>query len=86
MHYRYNFPTKVAYDIGDLVRLSCAGDAQLILGTKATEKNTHGTVTVCMDGQLIIQSFSSHALTFNAMQPLWENYIYNALKVRFENQ
>jgi len=74
------------YDIGDLVKLTLGGDAQLLLGTKATEKNSHGTLTVCMDGQLIIQTFSSHQLTFKTMQPLWENYIYNALKVRFERQ
>jgi flagellar hook protein FlgE len=76
----------IDYDIGDLVKLTGAGDAELILGTKATEKSTHGTVTVCLGGQLTIQTFSSHQLTYKTMQPLWENYIYNALKFRFENQ
>ena len=76
----------IDYDIGDLVKLTGAGDADLILGTKATEKSTHGTVTVCLGGQLTIQTFSSHQLTYKTMQPLWENYIYNALKFRFENQ
>ena len=77
---------QVAYDVGDLVKLSGGGDAQLLLGTQATEKSTHGTLAVCLDGRLTIQTFSSHNLTFNSMQPLWENYIYNALKVRFEGQ
>jgi hypothetical protein len=35
-----------------------------------------------MDGHLILQTFSSHQLTFDAMSPVWENYIYNALQVR----
>jgi len=75
----------IDYDIGDLVKLTGSGDADLLLGTKATEKSTHGTLTVCMGGQLTIQTFSSHQLTFDTMEPLWENYIYNALKYRFEN-
>jgi hypothetical protein len=75
----------IDYDIGDLVKLTGSGDADLLLGTKATEKSTHATLTVCMDGQLTLQTFSSHQLTFKTMEPLWENYIYNALKYRFEN-
>lgn len=74
------------YDTGDLVKTSLSGDATLLIGTMAEEKQTHGTVTVCMDDRLILQTFSSHNLTFEAMQPLWENYIYNALRVRFESE
>jgi hypothetical protein len=75
---------KKSYDTGDLVQTTMSGDAKLLIGTVANEKNTHGTLTVCMDNHLIMQTFSSHNLTFNAMHPLWENYIYNALKVRFQ--
>lgn len=73
------------YDIGDWMKITSRGDAQLLVGTIATEKTTHGTVTACMDDRLILQTFSSHQLSFDAMYPVWENYIYNALKVRFEN-
>jgi hypothetical protein len=73
---------RIAYDIGDLMENSMTGDARLLVGTQASEKTSHGTLTVCMNGQLILQTFSSHQLTFEAMKPVWENYIYNALKVR----
>jgi hypothetical protein len=75
---------KTNYDTGDLVQTTMTGDARLLVGTKAEEKQTHGTLTVCMNNYLILQTFSSHNLTYNAMQPVWENYIYNALKVRFQ--
>lgn len=73
------------YDIGDWMKISSGGDARLLVGTIAAEKMTHGTVAVCIDDRLIIQTFSSHQLTYNSMTYVWENYIYNALRVRFEN-
>lgn len=73
------------FDIGDWVRVVPGGDATLLVGTIAKEKMTHGTVAVCIDDRLILQTFSSHQLSYNAMTPVWENYIYHALKVRFEN-
>lgn len=72
------------YDIGDWLRLSPGSNASLIIGTMPTDLSGHGTVAVCLDGQLILQTFSSHQLTFQAMRPLWENYIYNALKWRLQ--
>jgi len=70
-------------DVGDLIKKSFNKDAQLIIGTIATDKNTHGTLAVCENGRLILQTFCSHNLTYDAMGPLWENYIYNALKAHF---
>ncbi|MEW5869764.1 MAG: hypothetical protein AB1894_10855 [Chloroflexota bacterium] len=71
------------YDIGDLVALGRGGDATLLLGTTPDEKTRNGTLTVCMNGQLLWQTFSSHQLAYKSMQLVWENYIYHALKVRF---
>jgi len=71
------------YDVGDYMKISQKGDATLVLGTRATDKNNRGTVTVCIDDRMILQTFNSHNLTFDAMRPLIENYIYNALKARF---
>lgn len=73
------------YDIGDWMKISSGGDARLLVGTIATEKTTHGTVAVCLNDRLIIQTFSSHQLTYDSMTSVWENYIYNALRARFEN-
>ena len=73
----------ISYDIGDLMKLSPDSNATLLIGTKAGDKLTHGTAAVCMDGMLILQTFSSHLLTYKSMSPLWENYIDNALRARF---
>ena len=75
--------SSMQYDIGDLMRLTGGGDAKLLIGTSSNETSSHGTSTVCINGKLILQTFSSHLLDYNAMRPLWENYIYYTLKVRF---
>jgi hypothetical protein len=79
--YWWNQQDGAEYDIGDWMVLSPGSQAQLVIGTLTGQENAYGTVTVCVDGRLILQTFSSHQLTFNAMEPLWENYIFNALKV-----
>jgi len=75
----------INYDIGDLVKAIPGSGATLLVGTTSSSKTSHGTVTVCMDGKLILQTFSSHSLTFSSMEPVWENYITNALKTRYIN-
>lgn len=70
-------------DVGDWMRLSTASDAQLVAGRMPDDPTRRGTITVCIDGRMILQTFSSHSLTYNSMKPLWENYIHNALKARF---
>jgi hypothetical protein len=71
-------------DVGDWIKISPGSEAELLISTSSTDSNTHGTLAVCMEDRLILQTFSSHNLTFNAMSPLWENYIYNALRTRFQ--
>lgn len=73
----------ISYDIGDLMKLTTDSSATLLIGTIAGDHFTHGTSTVCMDGMLTLQTFSSHLLTYKSMSPLWENYIDNALRARF---
>jgi hypothetical protein len=72
-----------SFDLGSQMALTGQGDAVLLLGTNATEPYQDGVLAVCMGGQLILQTFSSHSFPYQVMYPLWENYIYNALKVRF---
>jgi hypothetical protein len=71
-------------DIGDLIALSSGGDATLLGGTVPSRKSDFGTLAVCMQGRLTLQTFSSHDYKDSEMIPLWENYIYNALLARFE--
>jgi hypothetical protein len=73
-------------DLGSKMNLAGTGDAQFLLGTNASEKDHNAVLAVCMNGQLILQTFSSHSFGYQVMYPLWENYITNALKWRFENK
>ena len=71
------------YDIGDLLKKSPNGDATIVLAIVGAQNTGYGTLAVCVDDRLILQTFSSHQLAFETMQPVWENYIYHALKTRF---
>jgi hypothetical protein len=75
-----------SFDLGSLMAVTGQGDAQLLLGTKAQEAYQDGTLAVCMGGQLILQTFSSHSFPYSTMGPLWENYITNALAKRHQGQ
>ena len=70
------------FDLGDHTAYTGRGDAQILLGTDAQDGNNDGVLTVCMGGQLTLMTFSSHSFPFDIMYPLWENMIYNALKIR----
>lgn len=74
----------ISYDTGDLLALANNSNAQFVIGVQSGNNNDHATLAVCENGRLIVQTFSSHTLTYDTMTLLWENYIYNALKARFE--
>lgn len=67
-------------DEGDLIQILPGGDATLLVGNIATEKQRYGTVAVCEEGRLIIQTHSSHNYRQEDMTRLWQNYIYHTLK------
>jgi hypothetical protein len=73
----------LSMDLGSKMALTGRGDAIFLLGTDAQSDFKDGTLAVCMKGHLILQTFSSHSFEWDTMYPLWENYITNALKVRF---
>jgi hypothetical protein len=73
-------------DVGDFIKTIPAGNATLLAGNLAWEKSTHGTLATCIDGRFIIQTHSSHDYHKEDVIPLWQNYIYYALKNRFELQ
>ena len=74
-----------SFDLGSKMALTGQGDAQLLLGTDAQDPSKDGVLATCMGGQMTLQTFSSHTFPYTVMYPLWENYIYNALKVRFSS-
>jgi len=68
---------------GDYVRL-VGGDATLLAGGFLKEKSRYGLITSCIDGRVIIQTFSTHDYSRERMQMLWENYITNTLTNHFK--
>ena len=70
-------------DLGSLMALTGGGDAIFLLGQDAQSDFKDGALAVCMQGRLTLQTFSSHSFEWDTMYPLWENYITNALQVRF---
>jgi len=72
-------------DLGDLVMLVPGSSAKILVAQKSDTTTTHGTVTACVNDRLVIQTFSSHQLSYEDIEPLWENYIYNTLKMRLES-
>jgi hypothetical protein len=82
--YWWDTSNQTSYDTGDLLNLTNGSQSQLVISTQPNNTSDHATLAVCEDGKLILQTFSSHTLIYDTMTLLWENYIYNALKVRFE--
>lgn len=66
-------------DAGDLLELSSGGDAVLVGGLHANRKSDYGVLASCMDGRMVIQTFSTHDYKMDIMQALWKNYIVNTL-------
>lgn len=71
-------------DIGDLIRLGSSGDAQMVAGLYMREKSSYGTLATCMDGTVVVQTFSTHDYPRAQMTALWENYIVYTLTNHFE--
>ncbi len=71
-------------DVGDLLRLSSGGDAELLSGLYPNEKSRYGVIASCLDGRVIFQTFSTHDYRQSQMIPLWQNYITYTLTNHFE--
>ncbi len=71
-------------ELGDLIRLRPGSEAQLLWGTRPNVTDSAAVAAVCVDGRLIIQTYSTHGYGYDRVVPMWENYIYNALRARYE--
>ena len=76
-------------DIGDLLEIkmkdgSQVGDATLVAGLNPNWITHHGVLASCLGGRMIVQSFSSHEYAQYDMLPLWQNYVYNALRSKIQ--
>lgn len=59
---------------GDYVKV-VGGDAQLLAGGFPSRSSDYGLITTCIDGRVIIQTFSDHDYHEGDIQALWENYV-----------
>ena len=84
-----NAPVLWGGDAGDLLELvpengDPTGDAKLLVSTNPLWKTDHGLLVNCIDGLLTFQTFATHEYQYGDVVALWQNYIYQALKNRFE--
>lgn len=71
-------------DIGDLMQLIPGSKATILASHIAGEDSTtYGTITSCMEGRMIMQTFDSHDYPTDPMVALWQNYIMYTLTNHF---
>ncbi len=71
-------------EAGDLMKISGTGDAILLAGTQPSEKSSYGVLTACMQGRMILQTFSTHDYQETKTVALWQNYIIYTLTNHFK--
>ena len=71
-------------DLGDLMSLRPGSDAQMLWGARTNATDSYATAASCLDGRLIIQTYSSHSYGQDRIVLMWQNYIYNTLQARYE--
>jgi hypothetical protein len=70
-------------DAGDLLSLASSGDAVLLGGTQPGSKSQYGVLGTCLNGTMIIQTFSSHDYKSSEVVKLWKNYMHYTLTNHF---
>jgi hypothetical protein len=75
-------------DSGDLLEIKFRsnqqiGDALFLAGTRTDKKTSYGTLTTCMGGRLVLQTFATHHYNQENIINLWQNYTYYTLKNHF---
>ena len=70
-------------DVGDLMQILPVSSGHLIGGLNYMNTVHAGLITECVDGRMLIQSFSTHNYRKEDTIALWENYITNAMRSHF---
>jgi hypothetical protein len=73
------------FDLGDLMKLRPGSSAKALWGARSNVSDSYLTAVSCLDNQLIIQTYSSHSYGQDRIVLMWQNYIYNALKARYDS-
>ena len=70
-------------DLGDKMKLTPGSEAIPLWSNHANAWSENLMAVECVDGRLIIQTYSSHSYGQNRVVLMWQNYIYNALQARY---
>jgi len=84
---RINIPVRpTAYwmgDVGDLMNLYPGSRSRFAGGLISNDPSRYGIITVCDEGRVIVQTFSTHDYSYWDTITLWENYITHVLSNHF---
>jgi len=67
---------------GDMIRLTPDSKAIMLAGLNESLSDKNGVIATCLDGRMIIQTFSNHDYNEDTIKDLWENYINYVLSNR----
>lgn len=67
---------------GDYVQVT-GGDAVIVAGGFPKRSSDYGLITTCIEGRVVIQTFSDHDYHREDIQALWENYVTYVLTNHF---
>jgi hypothetical protein len=73
-------------DAGDLIQLSSGGDAVLLGGSQPGSKSNYGLLATCMQGTVIVQTFSTHDYKSIEAVNMWKNYMRYTLTNHFAQE
>ncbi len=71
-------------DLGDFMKLPPGSNATPLWVARVNVDDSFLTAVSCMDGQLIIQTYSTHDYGYERVIAVWQNYIYNTLYARYQ--
>jgi hypothetical protein len=73
-------------DLGDLMMVTDSSKAQVLASLHTDNDGQKGLLTSCMNGTVLLQTFSSHNYPTNDMVALWQNYIIYTLTNHFKGR
>jgi len=71
-------------DVGDLVRKTKGSTATILASADQANSEENGLLTLCYDGRLLIQTFSTHDHAKATAAQAWQNYIWFMLSNRYK--
>jgi len=81
--FRASLPTCWPDDAGDFIEITEGSHAVILASHVRDAHRNYGLITSCMDGRVILQTFSSHDYKGTTMIALWQNYIMYTLTNHF---